>query len=228
MQRARNPLRSLYGKCSQTLEKYRRSLRGVGWVLSFAGDLVKIMRMTQSVIVRPATLSDTQSIAEVQVAVWRSTYKGLVPDALIDRMSVSDRAEGWTTILNSFAQSGRGACFVAEIDSVIQGFASCGGQRDDEFAHEYSGEISAIYVHEAHQRSGIGRALMGVCAQALTDMELTGISLWVLSGNDAARAFYTALGGEIITERVDDQPDGTLREVAYGWPGRADLADICG
>lgn len=174
--------------------------------------------------IRPATVSDAQAIALVQVAVWKSTYKGLVPDALIAGMSVSDRAKGWTTILNSFADSGRGACFVAELDGVVQGFASCGVQRDEDLSAAYPGEITAIYVRGDHQRSGLGRGLMLTCAQALADMGLNGSALWVLSENTEARAFYTALGAEFITERVDQTPDGALSEVAYGWPTGRDLA----
>jgi ribosomal protein S18 acetylase RimI-like enzyme len=180
--------------------------------------------MNTAAHIRPAILSDSQAIAFVQVAVWNSAYKGLVPDALIERMSVTDRQKGWTTILNSFAETGRGACFVAEIDGAIQGFASCGAQRDSDLSVAYPGEISAIYVQGDHQRSGVGRALMQACAQALETMDLHGAALWVLAENEGARAFYAALGAEFVTERVDDRPDGALSEVAYGWPARAGLA----
>jgi ribosomal protein S18 acetylase RimI-like enzyme len=180
--------------------------------------------MNTSVTIRLAALDDTHAIAIVQVAVWKSAYKGLVPDALIDRMSVFDREKGWAKILNAYAENGAGACFVAEIDGVVQGFASCGHQRDPELVEIYPGEISAIYVQGDHQRSGLGRALMSACADAMTRMGLQGAALWVLSENKGARAFYAALGGDFITERADDRPDGALSEVAYGWPARVDLA----
>lgn len=180
--------------------------------------------MNTSVIIRSATLNDTHAIAIVQVAVWNSAYKGLVPDALIERMSVFDREKGWAKILSAYAETATGVCFVAEIDGVVQGFASCGQQRDPDLANEYAGEISAIYVRGDHQRAGLGRALMDACFEAMSDMKLQGAALWVLSANEPARAFYKALGAELITERRDDRPDGALSEVAYGWPVRADLA----
>lgn len=179
--------------------------------------------MEQTLHIRPATLSDAQAIAYVQVAVWNSAYKGLVPDALIERMTVADREKGWTTILNSFAETGRGTCFVAEIDGTVQGFASCGAQRDEYLSADYAGEITAIYVQGDHQRSGLGRALMQSCTQAMAGMGLNGSALWVLSENENARAFYTALGGTFITERVEASADGSVSEVAYGWPARSDL-----
>lgn len=180
--------------------------------------------MENTLHIRPATVSDAQAIAYVQVAVWNSAYKGLVPDALIERMTVADREKGWTTILNSFAETGRGACFVAEIDGAVQGFASCGAQRDEGLTSDFAGEITAIYVQGDHQRSGVGRVLMQSCAQTLADMNLEGSALWVLSENEGARAFYTALGAEFITERVEASADGSVSEVAYGWPARSDLA----
>ncbi|RPE71024.1 ribosomal protein S18 acetylase RimI-like enzyme [Pacificibacter maritimus] len=180
--------------------------------------------MSKDITLRPATLNDTHAIATVQVDVWKSAYKGIVPDALIDRMSVFDREKGWTKILSSYAENGLGACFVAEIDGEIQGFASCGHQRDPDLEQDYPGEISAIYVQDAQQRCGIGRRLMKTCFETMNAMGLQGAALWVLAENQQARSFYTALGGELITQRVEDQPDGTLSEVAYGWPKRSDLS----
>lgn len=107
-------------------------------------------------------------------------------DALIAGMSVTGRSKSWTTILNSFAERGTGACCVAERDGVLQGFASCGMQRDEGLKALYSGEISDIYVQSDHQRAGLGRALMQSCTQALADMDLKGMALWGMSENAQA------------------------------------------
>jgi ribosomal protein S18 acetylase RimI-like enzyme len=202
----------------------RRMSASIRLIVVICVGMARDRFMEKTLHIRPATVSDAQDIAYVQVAVWNSAYKGLVPDALIERMTVADRAKGWTTILNSFAETGRGACFVAERDGAVQGFASCGAQRDDDLRADYAGEITAIYVQGDHQRNGVGRALMQSCAQAMTQMDLNGSALWVLSENESARAFYAALGAEFITERVETSADGAVSEVAYGWPARSDLA----
>lgn len=171
--------------------------------------------MNDTFSLRQARPDDATSIAEVQVAVWNSAYRGLVPDALIDQLRVPDRAEMWTKILESYAATGRGAVIVAEEAGVIVGFASCGDQRDPDLVADYPGEISAIYV--AQPRRGIGAALMAEAARALIAMGHEAAALWVLSDNRAARHFYEHLGGQPVRERIDEAEEGSLNEVAYGW-----------
>lgn len=173
---------------------------------------------------RPATLSDAHAIAEVQVAVWQSAYRDILPAALIERLSVADRENGWSKILTAYFESGRGAVFVAEQSDAIVGFLSCGDQRDDDLMAAFSGEFSAIYVADSAQRQGIGRALMGEGARALNGMGHAAAALWVLSENTGSRGFYQALGGFISAERIDTRGGDGLNEIAYGW---ADLGEIC-
>jgi hypothetical protein len=41
--------------------------------------------------IRRASQSDARAIAEVHVASWRETYRGIVPDAFLDALSVAER-----------------------------------------------------------------------------------------------------------------------------------------
>jgi hypothetical protein len=51
----------------------------------------------------------------------------------------------------------------------------------------------------------------------------TAAFLWVLRQNDPARIFYEKLGGVIVGEKVDEQPDVPLIEDAYGWRNLSSL-----
>jgi len=42
-------------------------------------------------MIRPATPEDARAIAEVHVASWRYAYRGLLPDDVLDRLSVEER-----------------------------------------------------------------------------------------------------------------------------------------
>ncbi|WP_107816401.1 GNAT family N-acetyltransferase [Celeribacter persicus] len=178
--------------------------------------------MSETFFIRPATRDDALPIAKVQVSLWRATYRGIVPDALIDRMTVSDREKGWGKILDTYAASGRGAVFVAEQSGAVVGFLSCGDQRDADLAKAFPGEFSALYVSASRQ--GIGSALMAASAQGLLSMGHEAAALWVLTENAPARAFYEALGGTQVAERIDTRPEGGLSEVAYGWSALSALA----
>lgn len=131
----------------------------------------------------------------------------------------------WRTILTSAVEGDQSIVFVAEREHSLVGFGACGGQRDDQLRERgFGGEIRAIYVLQSQQRNGVGRQLMRVMAQALTVHGRTAASLWVISGNVRAPAFYEQLGGELIGERIDDVEGTAVPEVAYGWKDLARLA----
>jgi hypothetical protein len=63
----------------------------------------------------------------------------------------------WEQILRAPATSGSTAVYLADIESKIIGFGSCGSQRTEALKEKgYEGEISAIYVLNAFQRHAIG------------------------------------------------------------------------
>lgn len=82
--------------------------------------------------IRPATLADAASIAQVQVASWRTTYRGLIGDEALDRLNVGERTERWGEIL---ARDGA-AAFVAEEErdgeQTVVGFVDGGPNRSRE------------------------------------------------------------------------------------------------
>ena len=51
--------------------------------------------MAAAARIRAATPKDARPVAEVHVTSWRHTYRGLVPDDYLDRLSVDDRESMW-------------------------------------------------------------------------------------------------------------------------------------
>jgi ribosomal protein S18 acetylase RimI-like enzyme len=139
---------------------------------------------------RAAAPADADAIGAVHVAACHESYRGIVPEAMLAALSVEGRSAMWRTILDDPAASGAVAIVVAEVGGTIAGFGSCGRQRDDMLAQTgFDGEISAIYLLSAHQRRGIGRALMAAMAQALAGDGHRAAALWVLRDNAPARGF---------------------------------------
>ena len=93
--------------------------------------------------IRPATVDDARAIAEVHVASWRATYRGVLPDAFLDRLSVDEREAQRREILED--TSGEWGTLVAEEGGRVIGFAAFGPSRDDD-APPGTGEVPAIYV----------------------------------------------------------------------------------
>lgn len=161
--------------------------------------------------IRPATPADAPAIARIHVETWRHAYRGIIPAAHLDALSIERRTTGWEQNLRKTP----GATLVAESAGAVVGWASFGPGRD-EGANEQA-ELYAIYLDPAHQRTGFGRALMAAAERALAAQlpAARRISLWVLERNAPARRFYENLGyiaGPLTkTELIGGEPFVELR-----------------
>ncbi|WP_086993376.1 GNAT family N-acetyltransferase [Rhizobium sullae] len=167
--------------------------------------------------IRVALPSDATAIATVHVASWKETYDGLMPEAILAGLSVTERTLRWQKILDQ-AEPTLGTTFVAEHDGSIVGFAHGADQRSPSLRDlGFTGEITGIYMLKSFQQQGIGTALMRATAEMLQARRHRAASLWVLRENAVARRFYERLGGELVSEKEDRRDTMTLVEVAYGW-----------
>jgi len=186
--------------------------------------------------IRKAVPADAAGIARVHVDSWRTTYRGLVPDEHLQRLSYSRGQTVWESFLQA-GEEGR-FIFVAEDPAGgIVGFASGGPVRtpmprattagEGPDAGEgrpastpkpgrYEGEIYAIYLLAEHQRRGTGTRLLKAAASELMSLGLTSMVIWVLADNPARR-FYEALGGRDVSCQDIEIGGQVLEEVAYGW-----------
>jgi len=163
--------------------------------------------------VRRATVEDAEAIERIRVDTWRATYRGLLPDGLIDQLqpNVERRRERLRSLPPSELN------FVAEEGGDVVGYAFAGPER----AHdpEYAGEVYAIYVLPQHQRKGHGRALVRACARELAARGMGSLLIWVLRENMIGRRFYERLGGLAVRSKpLEEFPGaGEHVEIGYGW-----------
>ena len=163
--------------------------------------------------IRPATPADAFAIAQVRVDAWRTTYKGMIPDAYLSGMKVEDSAALWEKVLTAGPNST--SVFVAANAGGIVGFAS--GNMLAEPKHGLDAELTAVYLGRNAQRAGIGQRLVATVAAAQRAHGATGLIAWVIAGNKAARAFYDKLGAELLVEQPFTWDGMDLVEVGYGW-----------
>ncbi|MGD6968996.1 N-acetyltransferase family protein [Rossellomorea vietnamensis] len=161
--------------------------------------------------IKRADINDAKGIAEVQVDSWKTTYKDIVPDDYLIRMSYESRELKWKDII-----SNGGIVFVAENSAgEIVGFSSCGPQRDNKYS-QYRGELYAIYILKEYQRSGLGKLLVMPIIDEFLEQEIFAITVIVLKDNNS-RLFYEALGAEKIGT-IDTEISGRrVSEFVYGW-----------
>jgi GNAT superfamily N-acetyltransferase len=155
--------------------------------------------------VRLAVPDDGPAIAVVQVAGWNATYRGLLPDHVIDQMSVETRGPWWA----SAVEAGR-IVFLATEDDRIVGFCAVAA------ADERTGEIAAMYAHPDALGRGHGRRMMQRAIEWFTETGCGSAILWVLDTNRIGRSFYESAGWHHDeVEKVDDAFGAPVHHVRY-------------
>ena len=179
--------------------------------------------MQRSIHVRPAVPSDAAGIARVRVEGWRTTYRGIVPDAYLDAMSVEDSEALWRRVLG--APPNRTSTVVAEDAGGVVGFASALALPEPRFGLD--AELTAMYLVSDCQRAGIGRQLVRSVAVAQQAHGATGFLTWVIAKNRGARTFCEGSGAELLLEQPFEWDGLELVEAGYGWRDLDALIAAC-
>ena len=158
-----------------------------------------------SVVIRAATVEDARAIAEIHVAGWRAAYRGQMPDAVLDGLSIDRRTEQWTQRIGAPVPPEQ-RTWVSWDGARVTGFANTGPSRDAD-ARPGMAELFAIYVDPSAWGTGAGRALLAHAAADVSERGFAGMSLWVLGTNARARRFY---------ERAGFRTDGEEKTATFG------------
>jgi L-amino acid N-acyltransferase YncA len=132
--------------------------------------------------VRAATIEDCDAIARVHVASWRESYRGLIPQPVLDALSVPERKLAWQKVI---AGLGKYPVHVAEDEGRIAGFAQGGACRGEALGQEM--EVYAIYLLARAQHRGIGGKLLKTVMSDFIADGRTSAGLWVMRDNAIAR-----------------------------------------
>jgi len=163
--------------------------------------------------IRRAVPGDEAGIARVHIESWESTYRGLFPDEILDNETRDKRIRLWTEVLRRNESINLVA--VDEKNGIV-GFVSGSQNRELDKFPEYESELFAIYIIEAFQRQGVGKALTSALVHEFLDENINSMMLWVAKGN-AAERFYEAMGGQKLAEEAKEFRGHIIDHIAYGW-----------
>lgn len=150
----------------------------------------------RTVTIRKAADADVPGIAAIHVHSWQAAYRGILPDELLDSLSVPEREGVWRALLNG--DEDRWLTLVAERESGdLAGFCSVATPSRDADADALTAEVGALYVDPDHWRQGAGGALLAAALEELDRRHFRDVILWVLPENRAALAFYARFGFEV-------------------------------
>jgi ribosomal protein S18 acetylase RimI-like enzyme len=175
-----------------------------------------------SYLILPAGPADAEALARVHVAAWRETYRGLLSDAFLARMSEPGHARRFRREL---AQPGPHDVILAAINPYgVFGYVAGGPSRAGAGV-DGEAEIATLYILRAAQGRGVGRRLLTDAVRALAAHGAQSLVISVLADNARARGFYERLGGQADPPVQKPGPGGAVWEVAYRWP---DLGSLLG
>ena len=173
-------------------------------------------------IVREATDSDVSAIARIHVDTWRTSYQGILADEVLENLSYEKREKSWQKVLNNAPKDSNFTYVVEDEFGEIVGFVNGGVERTGDPV--YQGELNAIYILQKHQKKGIGRKLVRVVAERLSQMKIHSMLVWVLANNSACH-FYEILGAQKVYEKEIERGGTKLVEIAYGWTNLSNIGN---
>lgn len=169
--------------------------------------------------IRKAVISDVESIVDINIKTWQTTYKGIISDEVLSKLDETRDLKVERSRINFDKIEVEGVKvhqIVAVIDEKVVGFASYGKCRDEsKFNLEQTGEIYGLYILKAFQGRNIGRLLVQHAMQQLFELEgYDKLLIWTLKENQS-RGFYERMGGLLQYEKDITIGDQTLKEVGY-------------
>lgn len=161
--------------------------------------------------IRVATVEDAPRIAAIKVVGWQAAYRGMMPDTVLNAMSVAEHSARFKDRM----AANPGRVLLAEADNMATGYVSMGPTRDWDLVDPATGEIYALYVHPDHSRTGLGSALMTAALDTLRRDGFSQVTLWVLADNVPAIRFYQTHGFEPDgRSKLETWGDATVAEIS--------------
>ena len=177
-----------------------------------ADTLVSESNRHGTMVIRRALTDDAHGVAVVHVSSWQHAYRGIVPQAHLDQLSIADREKRWVEIFDRSDSE----TLVADAGDCIVGFVSYGKSRRER-AERDEGEIYALYVSSSYWSTGVGRLLWEAALARLRELRCVRAIVWVLAANDRAIQFYERVGFSLCkgSETTVEIGGERLPEVRY-------------
>ena len=113
--------------------------------------------MKQSTEIRPAREADMEAVGRLYTDSWQRTYRGLIPDWVLDEMTPEKSRDKWTR----YREQKENGLFVLERDGAVAGLVACRPFPE----RENSALLDSLHVAPEAQGGGWGRRLIARAAR---------------------------------------------------------------
>ncbi|WP_439875815.1 GNAT family N-acetyltransferase [Bacillus mycoides] len=161
--------------------------------------------------IRLATKEDIGEIAKVHVNSWKTTYKEIFSNEILDNITYEQREKLWKSIFQK--EDGHQYRFVAEtLNGKIIGFIDGGVERTG--TYNCDGELYAIYILQEYQGMKIGKRLFQALLSNCKKDNMRSLLVWVVA-NNPSKKFYEKYNPEKIDTKFLEGLN--VEEIAYAW-----------
>ncbi|KFN03329.1 GNAT family N-acetyltransferase [Bacillus clarus] len=161
--------------------------------------------------IRRAMKEDILGIAKVHAESWKTTYKGILPNEVLDNITYEQREKQWENIFQQ--AKNHQYRFVAEtLDGKIIGFIDGGVERTG--AYSCDGELYAIYILQEYQGLKVGQRLFYSLLSEFIKNDIDSVLVWVIS-NNPSKKFYEKFSPEKVDTKFLERLH--VEETAYCW-----------
>jgi GNAT superfamily N-acetyltransferase len=147
--------------------------------------------------VREARASDAAALARIQVASWRVTLAGIVPDAVLDELTSPAAEQRWAGRWREAITkppTSRHRVHVAYTPDGVSGFASAGPATDSDLWPRTDGELYELHVLPELTGLGHGSRLLHAVADTMASDGFHMAYTWALSADKGRQEFLKAAG----------------------------------
>jgi GNAT superfamily N-acetyltransferase len=179
--------------------------------------------------IRPARIEDCPTLARVIIDATMSAFRGKVPDACLNWLTVEESAANWARNFEPGGLDPGEHIFVAEVERAdviglaMVGCLSADHIQDKQITARFQRDLYSLQVDPAWQRRGIGRQLVSHIAEVLLNEGVTSLLVRVIVDNPN-RLFYERLGAVLVGSQPYDWEGYHTQELLYGWD---DIRQLC-
>ncbi|ORX89999.1 acyl-CoA N-acyltransferase [Basidiobolus meristosporus CBS 931.73] len=159
--------------------------------------VISLRPLPSEVTIRQALPEDASSIVEMHMQAWRDTFKGIVPDALLDSLNSVEWCHNRCQQLESHFNgvNPQDTTWIATAHGRVVGLIDVGPVRSNfsDFAVDpkNTGEVKVFYISKDYHGTGVAQSLWCTAVKRMFElMDSKKFCVWTISQNLRAQHFY--------------------------------------